>query len=199
MIRGPRPHGSVTVADGASVCGIRPLSAGMDSRDSPTGSCTGWPVAGWIVVAYCTVRKLMLIWFVVSGGTISVSPSKPTLAKRTPFGLVILIDAGAAAKPGTDWMTMRLIVRMPCQLSLSTGLGPPAIHAPGWPGRNRFLGDSVGSDPKVELAVTSRVFLRTGLRLLSSASRPGPGRAMAAADNRNDAVRGVTKVRSSGA
>ena len=52
-------------------------------------------------MAYCTTGKLIVIRFVRSGGTIAVSPSSPTLANLTPCGLVILIDSGAAANPGT--------------------------------------------------------------------------------------------------
>jgi hypothetical protein len=76
-------------------------------------------------------RSSIVIWLVRSGGTIAVCPPRPTVASLTPCGLVILIDSGAAARPGSGWNTIRLIVRMPRQLKVSEALRLPAIHAPG--------------------------------------------------------------------
>jgi hypothetical protein len=71
----------------------------------------------------------MLISLVFSGGTIAVIPSRPTVANRTPSGLAILIDSGAAANPCTGAITIRWMVRLPCHRSRSTGLPAPAIQA----------------------------------------------------------------------
>src|SRR5215472_5162281 len=114
---GPLPQPSWNDVEAAGVVARRPLSAGINSFESPTGSWTSCPDTGSEVVAYCTTGKPIVIRSVVSGGTISVNPSKPMLAYRVPSGLVILIDSGAAAKPGTGRMTMRLIGRLACQRS----------------------------------------------------------------------------------
>src|SRR5215472_4467165 len=180
-IRGPEPQGSENVALGASVAGRRPASAGIASFDRPTGRLTSCPVTGCVVVAYWTTGKLMLIWVVRSGGTISVSPSSPISANLVPCGLVILMASGAAAKPGSGLMIIRRIVRMPRQLSPSAGLPAPAIHEPGWFALRRLAGARLGRDPQVELAVTATEFLRTGVRLLRTPSSCGPGTAIALA------------------
>src|ERR1700678_162357 len=141
----------------------------------------------------------MLIRFVVSGGTIGVRPSSPMLAYRTPFGLVILTDSGAAPNPGTGTITIWRIVRLPRQLSLSTGLPAPATQDP-WrrPVMNKFTGARSGNEPQVELAVTSSSCARFGVSSASSESSFWPGTAIALAASRNVATPGVTNCLASG-
>src|ERR1022692_318120 len=198
VISGPRPQASrnLVAESGAAACS--PARAGIESLDSPTGSWTSCPESGCGVVAYCTTGKLMVIRLVVSGGTISVRPSRPTLAKRVPFGLMILMASGAAAKPDTGKMTISRIVRRPRQLSRSTGFGPPAIQAPPTPGRNRLAAARPGSEPRVELADTSSERRPVGRNWPRIASSAGPGTASAAADSLNEANPGRLNVRANG-
>src|SRR5215469_6437939 len=107
------------------------------------------------------------------------------LAYRTPSGLLILIDSGAAPNPATGRMTMRRIVRLPCQRSRSTGWPAPAIHELCWPALNKLYGAREGSEPNVELAVTWSVSLGAGASRASSPSRARPGTAMALPLKRN--------------
>src|ERR1022692_1490060 len=195
VICGPRPQASRNRVAGSGAAARNPASAGIESLDNPTGSWTSCPEIGCTVVANCTTGKLIVSRFVVSDGTISVRPSKPTLANRVPFGLVIFIASGAAAKPETARMSIRRITLRPRQLSRITGFGPPAIQAPPAPGRNRLDAARSGSEPRVELADTSRECRPTGANLPRIALSAGPGTASAAADSLNETGPGILNVR----
>ena len=166
-------------------------SAGTKSRDSSTGSVLTWPVE-LTVVACCTRGNDTSIRSVVSGRLNATRPPNPTPACRVPAGLEISTVCGTDP-PAACTISVR-IRRLPCQLRWMTGFALSAIS--GWLPLNRLAGP--GQEPAVA-TLTCRIPRPGGGSLSSSASRPAPGTASAAALSRRAVGWGTVNVRAIGA
>lgn len=118
-----------------------------------------------------------------SGGTSATTPPWPTLASLTPCGLATSTLVGNVAVPDAGLSTISEIVRRPCQVTWSSGFGSaePAIQGVSSRELNRLSGPYCTSESRVELAVTRKVDLLTGARLLMRRSSAAPGVATAVA------------------
>ena len=88
----------------------------------------------------CVPGKITYSWLVRSGGTSRTTPPWPTLASRVPCGLAISTLAGNAA-PETGLSTSSLIVRLPCQITCSSGVESAELAIHGVPlALNRLSG-----------------------------------------------------------
>ncbi len=114
-----------------------------------------------------------------SGGDSVATPPSPIVASRVPKKLVTSILLGAAAKPYGGCTTILEIRRRPCQFRWMTGSEEPEIQGV-VVALKRLSGPNSGTDPHVELALTSREVLFGGASLPIRFSRLALGCATAA-------------------
>src|SRR5260370_6588678 len=158
------------------VCELGPVTrsrdrAGMTSLARPSTGCRGCAPAG---AADDQPGKLRSSWSVRSGGEIVATPPSPIVASRVPKKLVTLILGGAAAKPNAGCTTILKIRRKPAQFREMTG--SEELEIQGVVVRlNRLSGPNSGSDPYVELALTSKEDLSGGASLPRRSCSPALG------------------------
>src|SRR5260221_4453510 len=148
---GPRPQARLNRVDGSGAVTWSRDRAGIVSLARPRTGCPCC-VPAW--AADDQPGKLRSIWSVTSGGENVATPPSPIVAERVPKKLVTLILGGAAAKPYAGCITILEIRRKLRQFREMTGLVEPEIHGV-VVALKRLSGPNSGSDPHVELALTS--------------------------------------------